>query len=309
MIEVRSLGAALTAIPRKVIVAMGETTTIARGRLAYNSQFRYSIKPAGIALASTAMSGPDETLSVTGLVHGYGTLTLTTNAGSIDVELVVTPPHNTWTTMSPMPYPLVFTYAAVIEGRIYVLDNHGYVICYNPRTNTWDRSSGAHLKYCQERWWLNLGAIGGKLYAAFGGLYVTDEIPVEAYDPHADTWTVVSDSLPTGKDHSASGVINGKLYVVGGDGGQYLAVQAGVMEFSPVTSQWTDKITAPIERNNLGSAVIGEKLYAIGGYPATATNDFGPLRTVGVYDAASNTYSERPDLALPAARIGMGRRC
>jgi N-acetylneuraminic acid mutarotase len=80
------------------------------------------------------------------------------------------------------------------------------------------------------------GAIGGKLYVT-GGCCVYNSFPyprfaeTEAYDPVTNTWTTNA-PIPLPVIGAATGVINGKLYVAGGQAdevsGNYCSDPAGL---------------------------------------------------------------------------------
>jgi kelch-like protein 20 len=58
-------------------------------------------------------------------------------------------------------------------------------------------------------------ALDGKLYVAGGYTGITTQT-VESYDPAADNWTTKS-PMPGSRAGHVGGVVNGKLYFVGGE--------------------------------------------------------------------------------------------
>jgi len=103
-------------------------------------------------------------------------------------------------------------------------------------------------------------------------------------------------SMPTARERlSAAAAPNGKLYAIGGYGGE-----AMVEEYDPATDTWTAR--APIPTARIGLAVVtasNGKLYAIGGY-----NDSGILATVEEYDPVADTWATRTP--MPTARYDLG---
>lgn len=80
-------------------------------------------------------------------------------------------------------------------------------------------------------------------------------------------------SMPTARQAFAVGVINGKLYAVGGnEGSSYFANNE---EYDPVTNTWLSRASMPTARSQLAVGVINGKLYAVGGYNGSvlATNE------------------------------------
>jgi N-acetylneuraminic acid mutarotase len=62
--------------------------------------------------------------------------------------------------------------------------------------------------------------------------------------------------------------MNGKLYVVGGTNAADV-VLAATLIYNPATNQWSTKASMPTARTRLGSAVIDNLLYAVGGKVTT----------------------------------------
>src|SRR5207244_7218990 len=65
---------------------------------------------------------------------------------------------------------------------------------------------------------------------------------VEEYDPATNTWRQRT-SMPTPRNHATAGVVNGKIYVIGGRvGGGLLASGSGHVdvgeEYDPATDTW-----------------------------------------------------------------------
>ena len=64
---------------------------------------------------------------------------------------------------------------------------------------------------------------------------------VEEYDPKTNTWSERS-STPTARNHAAVGVVNNKIYVIGGRlGGAFIFTASNtnvVEEYDPMTDQW-----------------------------------------------------------------------
>ena len=89
--------------------------------------------------------------------------------------------------------------------------------------------------------------------------------------------------MPTGREGSAAGVVNNKIYAIGGTTGP--SPFTTVEEYDPATNTWTTKASMPTGRYYLVVGVVGSKIYAIGGYSG------GYLTTVEEYDPATNTWT------------------
>ncbi len=138
------------------------------------------------------------------------------------------PAKNTWRERSPMPTPRNHTTAAVVNGKIYV--------------------------------------IGGRVGAAFIGL-ASDISVVEEYDPATDKWSAPRSRMPTARSAIASGAINGRIYVAGGEfqDPHMMATFRAVEAYDPASDSWSIMPSMPVSRHGLAAGVIGNRLILVGG--------------------------------------------
>jgi N-acetylneuraminic acid mutarotase len=138
------------------------------------------------------------------------------------------PATNTWRERSPMPTPRNHTTAAAVNGKIYV--------------------------------------IGGRVGAAFIGL-ASDISVVEEYDPATDKWSAPRARMPTARSALGSGVINGRIYVAGGEfqDPHMMATFKAVEAYDPATDSWSILPSMPVSRHGLAAGVIGNRLILVGG--------------------------------------------
>ncbi len=135
--------------------------------------------------------------------------------------------------------------------------------------------------------------IGGTdtIYRVATAYYAT----VRMYDPATDTWTQKAD-LSRGRGRSASAVVDGKIYALGGSphGDSDFAI---VEMYDPDTDTWTRKADLPRARCFLTASVVNSRIYVIGGktYPSATM-----VKTVEEYDPATDTWTRRAD--MPTAR-------
>ncbi len=99
--------------------------------------------------------------------------------------------------------------------------------------------------------------------------------------------------LPLPRHLTASAVLDGKLYVIGGaTGGQYGedTQYADVDVFDPATRAWTKAAPLQTPRMKAGACVIDGKIYVYGGQNSTS----GLLDSLEIYDPAANSWSYGP---------------
>jgi len=119
---------------------------------------------------------------------------------------------------------------------------------------------------------------------------------LEEYDPSTDRWTSKT-PMPVGLHHVGVGVVEGRLYVIGGYKHVGLNVWnpvATVYAYDPATDTWVERAAMPTARGALSVTVHEGKLYAIGGYDRTANS-----AAVEVYDPARNFWASRAPLPTP----------
>ncbi|MFC1508902.1 kelch repeat-containing protein [Candidatus Omnitrophota bacterium] len=110
------------------------------------------------------------------------------------------------------------------------------------------------------------------------------------------TWEQVGES-PSLRIGSASGVVNGKIYIFGGDYG-YLEHPdmrfSGVEEYDPDTNTLTIKQTFPDGRRDWSVSVVNGIIYAIGGYTMGFQNR--AQSTTYAYDPTTDTWTEKASM-------------
>jgi N-acetylneuraminic acid mutarotase len=113
-------------------------------------------------------------------------------------------------------------------------------------------------------------------------------------------WAQKAD-MPTPRWTQTSAVVNGKIYVIGGEpsepsGGVGLS---SVEEYDPATDTWTIKADMPTGRRDFvgSSAVVDGKIYVIGGW------DGSTISTVEEYDPATDTWRRKGD--MPTRRCSL----
>jgi N-acetylneuraminic acid mutarotase len=117
--------------------------------------------------------------------------------------------------------------------------------------------------------------LNGKIYVA-GGLLNPNtgySAHFEAYDPAADAWTQLA-TLPEARHHITLSAVKGTIYGVGGFSGGFPNWQAQptVFAYDPSANTWTRGVDLKLARAEGVAAVVGDKLYLIGGRVRAAGN-------------------------------------
>jgi N-acetylneuraminic acid mutarotase len=131
---------------------------------------------------------------------------------------------------------------------------------------------------------LTAGAVGQTFYAIGGrsGGIESATNAIEAYDPATQTWTAKA-PMPTARSGLAGVVVNGCLYVFGGEGNRAhpKGVFAQAEVYNPQMNTWHALPPMPTPRHGIGAAAIGSRIYIPSGGPVQG---FGVTEVHEVYD-------------------------
>src|SRR5262249_8817622 len=112
--------------------------------------------------------------------------------------------------------------------------------------------------------------------------------------------------MPTSRNHAAIGVVNGRIYVLGGRLGAVFVNSSPtdvVEEYDPVADSWgVAKARMPMPRSGTSYGVYNGKIYVAGG--EYLDNDIvGTYRDFEAFDPVANEWTSFP--GLPVARHGL----
>ena len=157
-------------------------------------------------------------------------------------------------------------------------------------------------------------SIGGIVYV-IGGVEVNraPHIPnpgdltldrVQGYDPATDTWTPKRD-MPTTRARMAAVTYDGMIYVFGGAERRSGKVLDAVEVFNPEAGErgaWKKLAKLPQALAATSAAVVGDKIYVIGGWDKGMQNEvFG---TVFEYDPKEDEFDQKRDMPTPRGGLG-----
>ncbi len=204
-----------------------------------------------------------------------------------------------WTRKADMPTPRRSLSANAVNGKIYVIGgwlgsgNIAPVEVYDPAEDSWTRKS-SNMPSAPRVGFLNCVVKG--LICTIGGWSGAGVVStVEVYDPATDEWTRKAD-MPTPRAYSAGGVVDGKIYVIGGTQGEpWSSGISAVEEYDPATNTWTKKADIPTPRGYTSGSVVDGKIYVIGG----SKSSWIALPTVEEYDPATDTWTKKADMPTP----------
>lgn len=191
---------------------------------------------------------------------------------------------------------------AELNGKIYLiggfsnnsrLDVSPTVEVYDPQTDRW--SFVAPLPEPLHH--TTAISLGGRLYviAGYNTLGFNPVASAFSYDPNTNRWTRIA-SLPNRRGALAIGVIEDKIYAVGGEA---TGATGELNVYDPKTNTWRTLSPMPTPREHIAAGVINGKLYVAGGRrPGNFTLD-----TLEEYDPLTDSWRSRSP--MPTGRSGI----
>jgi len=112
----------------------------------------------------------------------------------------------------------------------------------------------------------------------------------------AGAWTM-GEPMPAARPGAMAGVINGKLYIAGGN--TTSGVTSTLFIYDPVTDSWTSGANMLQNHARGLSWVINDKLYVAGGFDGTSE-----ITTLEIYNPSTNSWSYGTNmLTVPSSRL------
>lgn len=250
---------------------------------------------------------------------------LNPNTRYSDAFEVYDPARDRWTALAPLPAARHHITLSAVGGRIYGIGGFsgGFpdwraertMWIYDPARNRWTRgvdmpgprAEGVAAVVDGKIYW-----IGGRVPRTPRSAHFNDHQDTnrnEMYDPATRRWSVRAPA-PTARNSAAVGVIDGKIYVVGGrrfirstDGTTRMRNFTNLEVYDPETNRWTTRAPMPQGQGGLGAAVSDGRLHVCGGeqwLPSQAV-----LAECWTYAPAADTWRPLPSLRIPRHGIGM----
>ncbi|MBM7845279.1 kelch repeat-containing protein [Herpetosiphon giganteus] len=222
---------------------------------------------------------------------------------------------NTWQRIASIPEAISHAPVVADGTNIYVLGGYlgnnpggstNHVWKLNTLTNTWTRGidlpiarGGAGASIVNRKIYFFGGAVrtaGVFDDTDFGDHYMLD---LSLANP---TW-VTRAPMPNPRNHTAAGVVDGKIYAVGGQHGkaEESANQTEVDRYDPATDTWTRVADMPIAKGHTSSSTFGYRgrLLVIGGSINGGTSGLASADVL-MYDPKSDVWMKL--VSLPAYR-------
>uniref|UniRef100_A0A671TKR6 Kelch-like family member 5 n=1 Tax=Sparus aurata TaxID=8175 RepID=A0A671TKR6_SPAAU len=202
-------------------------------------------------------------------------------------------PHSkTWSVMPPMSTHRHGLGVAVLEGPMYAVGGHdGW--SYLSTVERWDpqaRQWSFVASMATPRSTVGVAVLNGKLYAVGGRDGSSCLRSVECFDPHTNRW---NGCAPMAKRRGGVGVAtwHGFLYAIGGHDAPASSLASRLSDcverYDPQTDVWTAVAPMSISRDAVGVCLLGDRLYAVGGYDGQVY-----LNTVEAYDPQTNEWTQ-----------------
>ncbi|KAJ8271701.1 hypothetical protein COCON_G00105600 [Conger conger] len=211
------------------------------------------------------------------------------------------PRSRSWSVMPSMSTHRHGLGVAVLEGPMYAVGGHdGW--SYLSTVERWDpqaRQWSFVASMATPRSTVGVAVLNGKLYAVGGRDGSSCLKSVECFDPHTNKWSACAQMA---KRRGGVGVAtwNGFLYAIGGHDAPASSLASRLSDcverYDPKTDVWTAVAPMSISRDAVGVCLLGDRLYAVGGYDGQVY-----LNTVEAYDPQTNEWTQVAPLCLGRA--------
>lgn len=233
----------------------------------------------------------DGVLYVAGGMSSYQSPLLTVEAYN--------PISNSWHVAAPMGYQQAVGGGGVIGGKIYMV-GEGFaqygtatrMQVFDPSSNTWAFGAQPPASGTTEA----VGVINQNLYVlgSMSSSNVVIKNTLQIYDSVAHSWSVGQGAMPVVSTKFAAAVLDGLLYVMGGQTSS--GSSSSLRVYDAATNAWSLRASMSVGRSFLSAVAADGFLYAVGGVDSLGNM----LNSIERYDPASDTWSAAP--SMPTAR-------
>ena len=226
---------------------------------------------------------------------------------------------NTLQRVADMATPRHGAKAAVVNGTIFIfggwhgkdgeLANRKYPVsveAYNPQTDAWIEKKEMPVSRVE----FDIGVVDGKIYIIGGAIRRDgggERIGrVDVYNPATDTW-VAGREMPTPRSSLGVGVVDNRIYAIGGRGWPPVRIGPHLMvieEYDSRSRQWRKRSDMLDTRDSFATVVVRDEIYLIGGGSFRENGPFEFLASVHVYNPQKDTWRDLPAMPIPLVPHG-----
>ena len=141
--------------------------------------------------------------------------------------------------------------------------------------------------------------IGNRIYVSHGYRPI-DSTRMDVYDIATDTWSPGAASPGGAASELVGAATGGRHYAIGGRN-----ARTDVYSYDPGTDTWATEPFLNTARRGLGAAVIGTKIYAVGGSTGTGPGGGTPLAANEVLDTSAGVPAWAAVASMPTAAMGV----
>ena len=218
-----------------------------------------------------------------------------------------------WSTRAPSPIVRAEALRAVVGDKLYVLGgfsgDDGPVKrsdVYDPAADTWTQITDLPTRLTHAGVAVDgrdIYAVGG--YVGIGATGYNQQFGTTAvwkYDVDANAWTAMP-ALPKAMAGGGAAVIGRFLHYFGGndsnrtDAGDHFA-----LDLDNPQAGWQSRAALSDPRSHFGTAVVGVKIYVVGGQHGN-DDTLTTVTSVHAYDPATNSWSARASLPVAVSHI------
>lgn len=205
-------------------------------------------------------------------------------------------------------YSIGYSGINVIDGRPYFIDGENRDIDFIPGAGAVIRQKG---RLYEGTRYVSTVKADNKIYI-MGGFYSSDDISgyysdsMYVYDPVQEKMVFEARGLSPERSDFGLTYLDGKIYVIGGNGASHLNVKwdwsynplKSLQTYDVATKQWEKKADLSVARVAPGATVLDGKIYVFGGYDGSQVLD-----TVEIYDPVQDTWTQGKPMSAP--RVGL----
>jgi N-acetylneuraminic acid mutarotase len=213
----------------------------------------------------------------------------------------------TWARRRSLPIAVNHPAVTSAGGELYV--NGGFqaqgqqkasarLYSYSPKRDRWKRLPDSPIPRAAHA----LQRVGGKLYAAGGANGSSRQIrSLWIYDLSSRAWRW-GPRMHVGRNHVASAVLDGKLYVVGGRPGPEAGNFRVVERYNPATRRWRTLAPLTTPTSGAAAAVARGQVVVFGGEKQDGSGE--TISVTQAYDPSTDTWTGLAGMLTP--RHGLG---